>query len=242
MGRAKAVWPAYKSKERISYSDLPELSPERYAEIGKHFTARQFRNVEGALDAPAGFPLLWKMRRAVYLYHFTEAMRAGEIASLRYMPKSKRDKTVATLLKNTESYLSFVNANFKPILDLSSQNRLEALRLHLIGLMHDAAEKHAAIEAEISPGRAFAAWQVYLWAIALIYETAHGKRATIPRRFNARVDNGKPHGPFLRYARECLSIVNVQLSDEAIRSGFRNYAKRREAIMQSPLYSCFRAG
>ncbi len=241
MGRAKAVWPAYKSKERISYSDLPELSPERYAEIGKHFTARQFRNVEDALGAPAGFELLSKMRRAVCLYHSIEAARAGEIGFLRHMPNRKRDNTVATLLKNTESYLSFVNTNFKPILELSSRSRLDALRLHLIGLMKDAAEKQAVIEAEIHPGRAFAAWQVYLWAIALIYETVHGKRATIPRRFNARLDNGKPYGPFLSFTRECLSLVNIQLGDEAIRSGLRNYAKRRKAVMQSAFYSCFRA-
>jgi hypothetical protein len=248
MGRAKAVWPAYKSKERISYSDLPELSPERYAEIGKHFTARQFRNVEDALGAPAGFSLLWKMQRAVYLYQTIEAGRAGEIGFLRHMPKRKRENTVATLLKKTESYLSFVNEYYKPILELSSQNRLAALQLHLIGLMKDAAEKRAAIEAEISPGAPFAAWQVYLWAIAATYETVHGRgSAKIPwatKAFDRGDDDfatGKPYGPFLSYAQECLSLVNVQLSDEAIRSGLRNYAKRREAIMQSELYSCFRA-
>jgi len=248
MGRATGVWPTYKSTDRISFSDLPELSPERYAEIGKHFTARQFRNVEDALGAPAGFSLLWKMQRAVYLYQTIEAGRAGEIGFLRHMPKRKRENTVATLLKKTESYLSFVNEYYKPILELSSQNRLAALQLHLIGLMKDAAEKRAAIEAEISPGAPFAAWQVYLWAIAATYETVHGRgSAKIPwatKAFDRGDDDfatGKPYGPFLSYAQECLSLVNVQLSDEAIRSGLRNYAKRREAIMQSEFYSCFRA-
>jgi hypothetical protein len=188
------------------------------------------------------------MQRAVYLYQTIEAGRAGEIGFLRHMPKRKRENTVATLLKKTESYLSFVNEYYKPILELSSQNRLAALQLHLIGLMKDAAEKRAAIEAEISPGAPFAAWQVYLWAIAATYETVHGRgSAKIPwatKAFDRGDDDfatGKPYGPFLSYAQECLSLVNVQLSDEAIRSGLRNYAKRREAIMQSELYSCFRA-
>ncbi len=248
MSKAKTVWPKYTSKERVSYSDLPDLSPARYAEISKHFTARNFRNVENALDAPAGFSLLWKLQRAAYLYQTIEAARAGEIGFVRYMPKSKRYKTFATLLKKTESYLSFVNENYIPILELSSQNRLDALRGHLIGLMKDASEKHAAIEAEIGPGAPFAAWQVYLWAIATIYETVHGRgSAKIPwatKAFDRGDDDfatGKPYGSFLSYAQECLSLVNVQLGDEAIRSGFRNYVKRRDAVMQSPLYACFRA-
>lgn len=248
MGKAKAVWPKYTSKDRISYSDLPELSPERYAEIGKHFTGRQFRNVEDALDAPAGFELLSKMRRAVCLYHSIEAARAGEIGFLRFMPKTKRYKTVTAVLKKTESFLAFVKDNFKPILDLSSQNRLDALQLHLTGFLADATRKHAEIEAEVSPGRPFAAWQVYLWAIATIYETVHGRgSAKIPwlaKAFDRGNDNyatGKPYGLFLCFARECLGLVNVQLSDEAIRSGLRNFMKHREAVMQSPLYSCFRA-
>lgn len=236
MGREKALWPAYKSKDRISYSDLPEFSPERYAEIGKHFTVRQFRNVEDALGAPAGFNLLSKMRRAVYLYHFTEAARASEIGLLRYLPKNKRVKTVATLLKNTESYLAFIFTNEKAFLALSSQRRVEALQLNLIGFIEDAKRKHAALEAEIDPGRVFAAWQIYFGAIALIYEAAHDQRAKIHRK-----DVKLLYGPFLEFARECLTLIGLSMSDENIRSALRKFEKKREQIMQSPIYASFRA-
>lgn len=39
-------WPDYRSKERLSYTDWPELSPEQYEYAGRHFTAEQFEVVE----------------------------------------------------------------------------------------------------------------------------------------------------------------------------------------------------
>ncbi len=246
MAKSSKVWQKWDvQKHRIREVDALFIDPVKYAAIGKDFTEEQFLKVEAALNAPAEHALLDKMREAVCVYLSMDTERraqlmgglAGHMSYLR--PKGKRKKFVDGLIKNIEEFSDFLDRNRFHIGSLSSFEQIDSLHKVVSELPAIMRRKYWILSADIKPGSKNAQWHVFLCAIALIYETVHGKRPTIPHN---RITN-KPYGPFLDFARASLRLIGQHVEDDTIDKAFKNkYQKRNDIIMQDRRFDYFRAG
>lgn len=246
MARTSRIWPRWEAqKKRLRSVDTFFIDPAEYAKIGEHFTRDQFKKVEQALKAPADYPLLDKMRHAACLYlSVDKEQRAlilkGLTGDLHYMPKRKRDKYIKELVSTVQEFSDFLDKRSFHLGQLSSFELIDDCRKFINGLIGLFNRGHELLSARIKPGQKYAEWHIFFYALALIYETVHGKRPAIPRYSDtSRVNPGKLYGDFLDFTQKSLCLIGESVSDEGIRSELRKYYRKRNRIKSDERYAPF---
>ncbi|OPY93344.1 MAG: hypothetical protein A4E73_00201 [Syntrophaceae bacterium PtaU1.Bin231] len=249
MARSNRVWPKWDEQKKLLRGvDAFFIDPDKYAEIGKHFTAGQFRKVEEAIKAPTDYPLLDKMRQAACVYLSVDKERhalllRGLAGDMHYMRKRKRDKYAQTLIDTVQNFSTFLEKKSFHLGQLSDYELIEALQGYVHYLAKIMKAGHKQLSDRIKPGQKYAEWHLFLWAIALIYETVRGKRPAIPRYSEtSRVNPGELYGDFLKFAQESLCLIGMNVSnvsDEGIRSVLRKYYRKRTSIMKDERFAPF---
>ena len=187
MARSSKVWPKWDvQKHRIRKVDALFIDPVKYADIGKHFNVEQFREVEAALKAPAEYALLDKMREAVCVYLSADKERRAQLSGglagdLHYFPKKRRDKYVQELITTMQEFSNFLDEKSLHLATLSDFDLIKTLQDHVCRITEIMKRGHEQLSDQNKAGQKYAEWHIFLWAIALIFETVHAKRPAIPR-------------------------------------------------------------
>lgn len=246
MKRSSKIWPKWEVQKKLIRSvDALFIDPVEYAKIGKYFTKEQFRKVEEALKAPADYPLPDKMRQAACVYLSVDKERRalllrGLAGDLHYMPKRKRDKYVKELITTVQEFSKFLDRKSFHLGQLSSFDLIDDLKNNINGIVGLLNRGHKLLSTRIKPGQKYAEWHLFLWSIALLFNTVHSRRPTIPRYSDtSRKSPGELYGPFLEFARESLYLIGWNVSNEGIRSALRVYYRKRAQIMKDDRFAPF---
>lgn len=229
--KSKEFWPAYNSANRVSYPDLLPISEARYNDIAQRFTSNVYGDIQKFLKPPKGFNPLIPLRRAVYGYHFFDAVRTGEIV-VQTDRKRLDDarKNVAALLDNMkDDPATFANL-FYPFNDEHE---------FLYSVLIDFLDKADSVKLpEPKRGRRTDyAMRFFLSVLSNIFEAATGKPMTA--RYNDyEADVEKAYSsPALEFIRVCLPLIGKEnLSISHINALLKKVISNRERIKSSPLY------
>jgi hypothetical protein len=253
MARASKLWPQWDVQQDNLTFLCEHVTRERYNEIGRYFTTKQFRKVERALSAPESFGLLDKLRQAVYFYLIETTPSTSKEKVLRDLEKRKRSRTLEKLIEETKKYQEFLDENYRHFLSLYSltpkyespnerekslqeYRPFEELRERLADFHWTLQIHQKRLSVSQKKGRKQGAeWDVFLWSVAWIWETVRGEPTRSGKRFT-RGENTPFGTPILNFVKESLALIGVLgISEEGLESALRRYYDRGRTHVMNDL-------
>jgi hypothetical protein len=229
------LWPAWDSPGRVNY--WGDLARALYDEARGNFTEDNIKAAREALNPDPDFDLIGRLRRAVFHYFWFLAGQKGDNAALIDLrPKGVQKKELSDLIKKVSALVSIferkqefiagIVAEYKDRDGISaaldfSQGFIADLKI----LKQMAEAKRAELKTDSGNIKDIAR-RVFSGHLLVIYEDAHGRRATTTK--------GRSAHYFFSVCWSCF--IDPKISDESTLNYLKDAIDHRNAIKASPLF------
>jgi hypothetical protein len=212
-------WPPYDSPERVSYPDRWPLPESLHNEIRRRLTPEAVEKISRVLGAPEGFPLVERLRRAVYEYHH---LSTDLLCHLEGADKHKALKKIKAPLRALRAALrEFPSQYMEELYGDVLRRGNPSPGSDLAAVLADLKNRINKADKPRKPGPPYNHPRNVFFALLLaIYEDATGEKAR-----STNPETGKP-GKAFRFFKTTHNLLLEKTSDETINRFLKPSARK----------------
>jgi hypothetical protein len=213
-------WPPYDSPQRVTYADRWPLPEAAYNEARKRFTPESIKKIRAALEPPRGFPLVDRLRLAVYDYHHLSA------DLLAHLGTKKKKAALAKIRGPVEGLLALLED--KPQYFAELYGGSFDVGGDLAAVLADLRNRIDQAEPTSKPGPPHAhPRNVFFAHLLAIYEDAAGAEARSANTWATR------QGRAFEFFKAAHNLLIEKISDESINRFLKPLARRRSRVFSA---------